>query len=203
VIRLRNITVAFVVLCLAALLAAPAYALDNNYQHVIRECYDTGQLPAGKYTREALKKARRKLPSDIKEYSDCEDLINAALAAAGRQGGSTGGGGGPAPPAPNPALTTPSGAQAGSQQDLNALRHQTDPKTRSASPPQVNIAGSKLSPITGGLLDSARHADANDVPLPLILALAGLVALALTAAVAVLRKRWPQTRRAALRLIGR
>ena len=202
VTRLRNITVALVALCVLALGAAPAYALDNDYHHVIRECYDTGQLPAGKYTRSALKKARRKLPSDIKEYSDCEDLINAALAAAAR-GNSTGGGGGFTPPPANPAFTTPSGAVASSQQDFDALKHQTDPKKRSAPPPQVNVAGSKLSPITGGLLNSARHASANSVPLPLILALAGLAALALFAAAAVIRQRWPETRRAALRLIGR
>jgi hypothetical protein len=199
--RLRNITVAFAALCVLAVSAGPAWALDNNYHHVIRECYDTGQLPSGKYTREALKKARRKLPSDIKEYSDCEDLINAALAAAARKNGGNGGGG-YTPPA-NPALTTPSGATASSPQDYDALKRETDPKTRSAAPPQVPIAGSKLSPTTGGLLKAARNTDANDVPLPLIVALAALVAMALFGGLAVLRQRWPQTRRAALRLVRR
>lgn len=202
-IRLRHITVALAALCALAVAAPAAYALDGNYQHVIRECYDTGQLPAGKYTRHALKQARKHLPSDIKEYSDCEDLINAALAAAGRRGGAGGGGGGGYSPPPNPALTTPSGAIASNQQDFNALKVQTDPRTRPSNPPEVPIAGSKLSPSTGGLLNAARHTTANDPPLPLILAIAGLAALALIAAAGVIRQRWPQTRRVALRLIGR
>jgi hypothetical protein len=196
VTRIRNISVALAALLVLAVAAPAAYALDGNYHHVIRECYDTGQLPAGKYTRSALKQARKHLPSDIKEYSDCEDLINAALAAAGRKGG----GGGYIPPA-NPALTTPSGAQASNPQDLDALKRETDPKTRAAAPPQVPIANAKLSPTTGGLL--ADRTAANDVPLPLILALASLVVLGLIAGSSAIRQRWPQTRRAALRLLRR
>jgi hypothetical protein len=207
VIRLRNITIALTALLALAVAAPAAWALDNDYRHVIRECYDTGQLPAGKYTRSALKKARNKLPSDIKEYSDCEDLINSALAASQRSsggtGGSGGGGGGFVPPPGNSQFTTPSGAVASSQQDLNALKQETDPKTRSSAPPQISLADGKLTPSTGGLLNAAKRADANAVPLPLILAIAGLAALALVSLLAVLRRSWPQTRRAALRLIGR
>lgn len=200
-IRVRNITVALAALCVLAVAAPAAYALDGNYHHVIRECYDTGQLPAGKYTRHALKQAREHLPSEIKEYSDCENLINSALAAAGRRGGSSGGG--TPPPAANPALTTQSGAAAASQGDLDALKHETDAKTRPAAPPQVTVAGSKLSPTTGGLLRHAANADANDVPQPLILALAGLGLLALLAGAAVIHQGWPRTRRAALRIFRR
>jgi hypothetical protein len=206
VTRVRNITIALAALCAFAVAAPAAWALDGNYKHVIRECYDTGQLPAGKYTKDALKEARKRLPSDIKEYSDCEDLINAALAASNRKpssgGGGTGGGGAPLPPA-NPALMTPSGAQASSQEDLNALKRETDPRTRSSAPPAVPVAGSQLTPSTGGLLNAATRADANSVPLPLILSLAGLAAMAVLGGLAVLRQRWPQTRRAALRLLRR
>jgi hypothetical protein len=206
VIRLRNITIALAALLALAVTAPAAWALDGNYRHVIRECYDTGSLQGGNYTRAALKEARAKLPSDIKEYSDCEDLINAALAASHRRngsGGAGGGGGGFVPPPANPQFSTPSGAVASSQQDLNALKRETDPKTRSSAPPQISLADGKLTPSTGGLLNAAKRADANTVPLPLILAIAGLAALALVALLAVLRRSWPQTRRAALRLIGR
>jgi hypothetical protein len=194
-IRARHITLALTALIVLAV-AAPAYALDNNYHHVIRECYDSGRLDGSKYTREALKKARKRLPSDIKEYSDCEDLINEALANYGRGGGSN-----YAPP-PNPALTTPSGAVASNPGDFDALKRETAAITK-AAPPEIAIADQKITPTTGGVLRSAGNTSANDVPLPLILALAGLVAMALIGGATVFRQRWPQTRRVALRLLRR
>jgi hypothetical protein len=197
-LRPLYILVPLAALCALAATAAPAFA---DYHDVIRECYNTGQLPPGKYSRHDLKQARNHLPSDIKEYSDCEALINAALAA-GSKKNSGGGGGGYSPP-PNPALTTPSGAVASSQQAYNDLNNATDPKNRTSAPPAVPIAGSKLSPSTGGLINAAKRTDANSLPLPLILALAALAAMAALAAATVLRQRWPQIRRAPLRLLGR
>ena len=203
--RLRHITLALAVLCALGVLAAPAYALDNDYHHVIRECYDTGRLDGSKYTRQALQQARRHLPTDIREYSDCEDLINAALAAKNRRGGDGGGSGGgpPGGAPPNPALHTASGAMASSQQDLDALRRETDPRTRSNTPPAVTVGNRKLTPTTGGLLNAAHGTDANDLPLPLVLALAALAAMAAVAAATVLRLGWPETRRVAIRLLRR
>jgi hypothetical protein len=196
-IRPRNILIALAALCVLGATAPAAFA---DYHAVIRECYNTGQLPAHKYSRHDLKEARRHLPSDIKEYSDCEDLINAALAAANKPGG-TGGGGGTAPaiPPPNPALTTPSGAQASSQDDFNALNEATKPRAR----PQVPIAGSKLSPSTGGLINAAQNTDANSLPLPLLVSLIALAAMAALGGLSVLRQRWPEIRRAPLRLLRR
>jgi hypothetical protein len=198
-LRPRHILLALAALCASAAMAAPALA---DYHDVISECYNTGQLPPGKYSRHDLKQARNHLPSDIKEYSDCENLINAALAAGNRKNGGTGGGGGYNPP-PSPALTTPSGAIASSQQALDDLNNATDPKNRSSVPPQVAIAGSKMSPSTGGVINAAKRTDANSLPLPLILSLAALAAMAALAAATVLRQRWPQIRRAPLRLLGR
>jgi hypothetical protein len=194
-IRLRHIVVSLVALCMLGATAPAAFA---DYHDVIRECYNTGQLPPGKYSRHDLKEARRHLPSDIKEYSDCEDLINAALAAGNRKGGGGGGAGAPAP-APNPALTTPSGAQAASPDDFNALTEATKPHPR----PQVPIAGAKLSPSTGGVINSAKSTDANSLPLPLLLSLIALAAMAVLGGASVLRSRWPQIRRAPLRLLRR
>jgi hypothetical protein len=194
--RLRNITIALAALAVLAV-GTPAYALDNNHHHVIRECYDTGRLDGSKYTREALKRARKRLPSDIKEYSDCEDLINEALANYGRTRGNSN----YAPPA-DPALTTPSGAVASNPGDFDALKRETA-ATTSGAPPQIPIANQKLTPTTGGVINSASKTDANDVPLPLILALAGLAAMALLGGATAFRQRWPQTRRVALRLLRR
>jgi hypothetical protein len=193
-VQLRHI-----LLCLAALcvLGATAPAAFADYHDVIRECYNTGQLPTGKYSRHDLQQARHHLPTDIKEYSDCEDLINAALAAANRKNS---GGGGSAPvPAPNPALTTKSGAVASSQDDLNALGQATKPGPR----PKIAIAGSKLSPSTGGVINAAKNTDANSLPFPLLLSLIALAAMAVLGGASVLRGRWPTIRRASLRLLRR
>ena len=198
VIRLRHIPAALVALCVLAALPAAA---DASYRDVIKECYNTGTLTPGRYSKDELKQARKKLPSDIREYSDCEDLINAELARLAR--GNAGGGGGipPTPPA-NPALTTPSGAVAGRPEDFEALKRTTDPKTRPTAPPEVAVANRKITPTTGGLLGAARDADANALPLPLILSLAALAAMAAIATLSVLRRRSPQIR-AALRLLRR
>ena len=115
-IRLRNITVVLVALCALAVAAPPAFAKDGNWRHVISECYNTGDLTHGRYTRRALRIARHRIPSDIREYSDCLDLINNALAASHKPSGGGGGGGGGAGA---PGGSTPSGA-VGDQRDIDA-----------------------------------------------------------------------------------
>jgi hypothetical protein len=199
--RLRHIRAVVVALCMLGACAPAAYAKDGDYHHVIRECYDTGTLDGSKYTLAALKKARRKLPTDVREYSDCEDLINAAIAGYNR--GSRGGGGGAGGAPPNPAFTTPSQAVASSKEDFDALNRETDPKTRSQVPPAVPLGDTRVSPTTGGIINAAKGTNSNDLPLPLILSLAGLAILSALAAATVLRQRWPQARSAALRLFRR
>jgi hypothetical protein len=196
VFSLRNTTAALVALCLLAV-AAPA--ADASWRDVIRECYNTGDLK-GDYSKDELRDARRNLPSDIREYSDCEDLINAALAASARNRGQSGGGGTTFPA--NPDLTTESGAIAADKEDFDALARATDPNTRPSAPPEVDVAGQTISPTTGGLLGAARNAEANSLPLPLILSLVALAVMAAVGGLAVMRQRSPQIR-AALRLFRR
>lgn len=194
-IRLRYILLALAAVCVLSFAAPPAFAAQNNsWRDVIRECYNTGKLTPGKYTRRALLQARDRIPSDIAEYSDCEAEINDALQAGHRRNG---GNRAPAPPPPAQPVTTPSGA-IGDQRDVDALNRET---ARTKVPPQVTVAGDELSPSTSGLLNA--RSEANTLPLPLVLALAGLAAMALLGSVSVLRQRWPQARRAALRLLRR
>ena len=196
-IRVRHILLSLAALCVIGATAPAAFA---SYQDVIRECYNTGSLPAGKYSRHELLQARSHLPSDIREYSDCEDLINAALAAGRRSSGGGGTGGGSVPTAaPNPALTTPSGATAGSQNDLNALGQ----AQKQSAPPQVKVADGKLSPSTGGVIRAAKNTDVNSLPTPLLASLIALAAMALLGGTSVLRQHWPRIRRAPLRLLRR
>ena len=201
--RLRHILLAIAALALVGALAPPAFA---SYQDVIRECYDRGELPPGKYSRHELLQARRHLRSDIREYSDCEDLINAALAyrrPSGGGGASPGGGTGGYNPPPDPNLTTPSGAVASSKQDYDALNQATDTSKRRSAPPRVSVAGRELAPSTGGVIAAANRNDSHTVPLPLLLALASLAGLVALAIASLLRRHWPVTRRAALRLLRR
>jgi hypothetical protein len=83
---------------LAALLfAMPARAATTT--QILRDCTDDGVLE-GQYTTAELRKARKHLPTDVAEYSDCADLLTRAIDA------STAGSGGP------PASTPPSGGGA-------------------------------------------------------------------------------------------
>ena len=157
---------------LAALLALalPASAVASP-SAVIRDCNKDGKLDK-KYSKKDLKKALKKLPSDIKEYSDCPDVIRAAIDHAGPPAsGSGGGGGGPA------ATPQPS--------DDVALEQATKPKAA----PAVKIGGKKVKPGSNGLfnLDTA----SNQIPLPLGLALIALALLTLAGGYLVLRRRIP------------
>jgi len=87
-------------LLLTALLCllAPASSLastasDGN--RVIRDCSSDGEIN-GKYSQGAYNYARKHLPSDLAEYTNCADAIRQAqaAAAAGHSGGGGGGGGG-------------------------------------------------------------------------------------------------------------
>src|SRR6476469_6860024 len=87
-------------LLLTALLCllAPASSLastasDGN--RVIRDCSSDGEIN-GKYSQGAYNYARKHLPSDLAEYTNCADAIRQAqaTAAAGHSSGGGGGGGG-------------------------------------------------------------------------------------------------------------
>ena len=81
---------------LGLLLAAPA-ADAASRSAIIRDCEDDSRL-SGTYTARELREARSNLPSDTDAYSDCRDVLGAALAASaarGRSGTAGTGGSGP------------------------------------------------------------------------------------------------------------
>ncbi|MEA2404626.1 MAG: hypothetical protein QOE08_1273 [Thermoleophilaceae bacterium] len=186
-------------LFLAAMLCAlaqPATA-QASYRDAIFDCAQDGVLD-GHYSNADLKKARQNLPTDLAEYTDCADVL--ASAVTGGPGGSHRGG---APTAPsNPALVTETGAQASSQQDLNALRDKAATNaTKKAA--KVKIAGHDITPGAGGVFDRAGSTEANVLPLPLLLSLIALGAMCALAGAVALRRQWPATRRVALRIFRR
>ncbi|HEX8075319.1 MAG TPA: hypothetical protein VF545_10105 [Thermoleophilaceae bacterium] len=175
-----------------AALALPAHA-SASPDDVIRDCAADGRLD-GHYSDSDLRRAQGHIPSDVNEYTDCRSAIAAARNRG--HGGNGGGGSGSG----DPALKTSAGAYAGSHADLAAYRAETD-RARHRRSPSVDIGGEGLSPTTGGL--TRPSSAANQLPLPLLIALIAVAALAAAGALAVAWRRWPQIRRAPLRLLRR
>lgn len=167
---------------LVALCALAAPAAQASYKSVIKDCAQDGKLDK-KYSDADLIKAKKKLPSDLNEYSDCSDVIAAAIGGAGNHGGPGGGGAGGG----GAATGGPAAAQAAQQQDRNDLNKIVHggggPK------PKVKIGDHTLTPGKNGLFNTASAE--NGLPLPLLLALIAMAIVALGGSVYVLRKRIP------------
>ena len=76
------------------LVAAPA-ALADTRDDIIRDCNDDGRLD-GDYTPSQIRDARKHIPADVDQYSDCRDVLTRALGGTGKSnvGAATGGGSG-------------------------------------------------------------------------------------------------------------
>jgi hypothetical protein len=159
-----------------ALLALPANAFASADQ-VIRDCARDGKLDHD-YSNSELRKARNNLPSDLDEYSDCRDVIASAIKGGSDRGLGAG--------SPGVAATDPAGeaaAQAQDQNDLAAIA------TGKSEKPSVNVGGTKLQPDSSGYFNVGGAA--NEVPLPLLLALILLSLFALASALGAVRDRVP------------
>jgi hypothetical protein len=161
---------------------------------VIRDCAQDGKLDHH-YSLSDLKNAEKKLPTDVDEYTNCRDVINQAEVqgsggktqgkshgAVAGAGGSGSGGGGPTAHA--------------SAKDVTALN-----KARSAGASPLTLHGEKVMPGSGGVFKTAGAA--NDIPMPVLLALIAVVALAVAGGIVALKRRFPEVFGAALRLIRR
>ena len=191
--RFRHIVLLLAAIVCALAVASPALADSDD---VIRDCYDDGKLD-GSYTQEELDEAEDDLPSDVDEYSDCRQVIASAKARGGRgKRGGTGGvpgagfrGGGTA--GGDPALSTDSGAIAGSREDLNELNNLTG--NRADNEPRVPIgSGQPIQPAAGA---TSVGESANDMPMPLLAALIATAALGALAALFAAWRRRPQALR--------
>lgn len=181
------------------LLAFPWGEAAASPFQVIRDCNEDGTLD-GHYSSRELRGALENLPTDIDEYSDCRELIGAAITS-GSTGGNHDNGGGNGPGGGNgsggnsarsgagaldPNSPQEQAARAQDQADLNAL---TSPGGVQEKPPAVDVGGHTVKPGSNGLFDLASAS--NSVPLPLLLTLIVLGLLALGAAVVGLRDRIP------------
>jgi hypothetical protein len=198
--RLRHVTAALAVALSG--LAVPQAAQAANYHDAIRDCNDDGVLQ-GRYTVHTLRQARHHLPSSLREYSDCEDVLARAIAAATKPGSGGTGGGNQAPALGDPALTTGSGAIASNAGEKAALENQAKKSTNDVAPTGISVGGHALKPGTAGLSTDAVQASPNDLPTPLIAALIALAVMGLLAGWQLWRHGWPETRDGALRILRR
>jgi hypothetical protein len=175
---LNRVSKTLILVAALCLLVAPiAHA---SYRDVIKDCAEDGTLDK-KYSDAELLKAKKNLPADVNEYSDCREVIGAAIGGAGKHGGGSpnGGGGGATSPGAPPA----DAAQAKDQQDLNGITG------GGAKKPKVKVGDHLLAPGKNGLFRPASAR--NDLPLPLLLALIAIAIVALGGAAYALRRRVP------------
>ena len=177
--RLTHTLALAVALCA---LAMPAVAGASPSQ-VIRDCQTDGDLDR-KYSNKDLRKAEDNLPADVREYSDCGEVIAAAVTAGSARKGDGGGGGGGGTGATSGGADSPE-RQANRAEDDAALEQLKKERRR----PEVSVGGRSISPGDNGLFNVA--SSTNGLPLPLLLALIGVLLVALVGGLLALRRRFP------------
>ena len=162
-------------------LPAPAFASADQ---VIRDCAEDGKLDRN-YSNAELRRARDNLPSDLDEYSDCRDVIASAIKGGSDRGGAAG--------SPGVGGTDPAGeaaARANDAAELGALAQ------GGGESPKLDVGGANIEPDDSGFFNL--NGTANELPLPLLLALLLLCALAVASGVGSLRERVPALARVPL-----
>ena len=155
----------------------PASAQASADQ-VLRDCIFDGKLDR-QYSNAELRKAKENLPSDQDEYSDCSDVIASAIKSGSDRGKGAG--------SPGVAASDPVGeatARTDDQGDLASIA--TGGKD---DPPAVDVGGASLEPDSSGFFNLSDAA--NEVPLPLLLALILLGLFAVASGLAAMRERVP------------
>ena len=164
---------------LILLLAAPT-ASAGVREKILRECQE-GRI-TGNYTPGQLRDARKNIPTDIDEYSDCRDVL-ARAALTGRSGGGGGGGGGGATAAPGGVL--PGGGSGDPVLTPEKTEQTALDKARSSAAP-IFVDGERIVPGASGLAaDAARHG----LPTTLLTVLVLLALCGLAAAGPAVRRR--------------
>ena len=171
------------VLAVLTAFAAPAAASASPAQ-VLADCNDDGAL-SKQYSNKDLRDALDDMPTDMAEYSDCKEIIGAAIAGGSDNGGGRGspgqgvGGAGAADP----------GEQAARAQDTADLEALAAGSGSDGKGPKVQVGDSSIEPGTNGLFDLSSAS--NELPTPLLIALIALGLVALAGGFLALRGRVP------------
>jgi hypothetical protein len=162
-------------LSVLALLLVPAAARAD----ALTDCTRDNDLDHS-YSNSELQKALDNLPTDSDEYSNCREVLAAAI----HDGSDKGGG--------RPKNTGPNGEPLSAKEQANRAKDGQELAALTASnrnAPSVDVGGQSVKPGDNGLYDLASAS--NDLPVPLLIALIALAALALTGALVALRTRIP------------
>ena len=185
---LRLLLMCAATLALSLVASAPALA---DRDEIIADCADDGQLQ-GKYSASELRDARKNLPSDIAEYTDCADVLRRGELPSGG-GASSGGSGAGAPGAGG----TAGGGPAGGAPAAPATPEETRKleQVASAGEKPIAVGGSEVVPGASGLTPDAAR---NGIPGTLVAVLVLLLLAGVIAAIPALRRRmrdgdWPWT----------
>ena len=169
-------------LLLGLVVFVPAADAASTTQ-ILRDCADDGVLQ-GTYSPSELRKARKNIPTDTDEYTDCRDVL--ARAGAGAVAGSgTGGGSGSG---------SGSGFGGSGLSGNGPLESPNTPEAQAAiakaaaagAPDPIRIGGRAVVPGSAGLASDAVR---NGLPAPLIVLLALLGAAALATSTPFVRRR--------------
>jgi hypothetical protein len=158
-----------------ALLLVPAAARAD----ALSDCTRDNDLDHS-YSNSELQKALDNLPTDSDEYSNCREILSAAI----HDGSDKGGG--------RPKNTGPGGGALPSKEQTARAKDGQELATLTGSdrhPPSVDVGGQSVKPGDNGLYDVASAS--NGLPVPLLIALIALALLALTGALVALRTRIP------------
>lgn len=169
-------------LAMLVALATPAASYAKGGEEVIRDCAEDGDLD-GEYSQEELDEASENMPSDLSEYSTCRDVIERARQNAGGDSNNTGGSG---PPPANPP-SDGSGGAGGIADDPKELADRRKNSLADKAPP-ATVAGEEVAS-PGGTFTT--DAEADGMPVPLIVALALSALGAFLGALYLLRDQLP------------
>lgn len=162
----RRLTPAVIALCLLL----PAEAALASAADVIRDCNDNGQLTKT-YSQREYRQALAQMPADVRQYTDCEDIIRRAQLGE--------------PPTSDPAANAGNPFGSASPEEVAQATKDIETAKRTGGAGQ-KLAGDVVYP--GSLSFTKVSAAVSELPTPLIV----LVALIVAAGAALL---YPRLRR--------
>lgn len=157
-IRQLMLPTALVVLALLV----PAQAAHASVLGVQRDCADSDTLER-KHSRADLKNTLNQIQGDVDEYTDCERMVRAALAASNGRGGGAGGGG-IDPDLNNDGVVTPKERRIAKR----LAKQRREQRDRQIAAVDEDLIQDDAAASSGG------GSDSGGTPLPLILALIAL-----------------------------
>jgi len=170
---------------LVALLAFAPSALAADSATIIADCEDDGRLQ-GRYSNSDLRKARKDMPADVAEYSNCLDVLRRAEVSSGSGGSGAAGGGAPLSGGGGGAVGG-TASQGGAPLTPGTPAEQQSLDRAAANGAAIDVDGRKVVPGASGLQPSGSR---SEIPGTLVLALVALGLLGGAAAVPALRRRF-------------